>query len=58
VRAAFYTKRRGGTGLGLAIADRFVRSLAGHIDLVNLEGRGFEARIVLPADPRGGKMSG
>ncbi|PWB77212.1 MAG: hypothetical protein C3F15_03725 [Holophagae bacterium] len=58
VRAAFYTKRRGGTGLGLAIADRFVRSLGGHIDLVNLEGRGFEARIVLPADPRGGKMSG
>jgi len=58
VRAAFYTKRRGGTGLGLAIADRFVRSLGGHIDLVNLEGRGFEARIALPADPRGGKMSG
>ena len=57
VRAAFYTKRRGGTGLGLAIADRFVRSLGGHIDLVNLEGRGFEARIVLPADPRDGKMS-
>ena len=58
VRAAFYTRRRGGTGLGLAIADRFVSSLGGRIDLVNLEGRGFEARIFLPMDPRDGKMSG
>jgi len=58
VRAAFYTRRRGGTGLGLAIADRFVSSLGGRIDLVNLEGRGFEARILLPMDPRDGKMSG
>jgi len=58
VRAAFYTRRRGGTGLGLAIADRFVSSLGGHIDLVNLEGHGFEARIFLPLDPRDGKMSG
>ncbi len=57
VRSAFYTRRRGGTGLGLAIADRFVSSLGGRIDLVNLEGRGFEARIVLPIDPGDGKMS-
>jgi signal transduction histidine kinase len=57
VRSAFYTRRRGGTGLGLAIADRFVGSLGGRIDLVNLEGRGFEARIILPIDPRDGKMS-
>jgi len=57
VRSAFYTRRRGGTGLGLAIADRFVSSLGGRIDLVNLEGRGFEARIVLPIDPDDGKMS-
>lgn len=58
VRSAFYTRRRGGTGLGLAIADRFVSSLGGRIDLVNLEGRGFEARIVLPIDPRDGKIGG
>jgi hypothetical protein len=35
-----------------------VSSLGGRIDLVNLEGRGFEARISLPMDPRDGKMSG
>ena len=58
VRSAFYTKRRGGTGLGLAIADRFVGSQGGRIELVNLERRGFEARIVLPMDPRDVKMSG
>lgn len=58
VRSAFYTRRRGGTGLGLAIAERFVRSQGGRIDLVNLEGRGFEARVVLPMDPRDVKMSG
>jgi len=45
------------TGL-FAIADRFVSSLGGRIDLVNLEGRGFEARIVLPIDPRDGKIAG
>jgi hypothetical protein len=35
----------------LAIADRFVSSLGGRIDLVNLEGRGFEARIVCRSIP-------
>jgi len=58
VRSAFYTRRRGGTGLGLAIADRFVRAQGGRIELVNLERRGFEARVVLPMDPRDVKMSG
>lgn len=57
VRAAFYTRRRGGTGLGLAIAERFVTAQGGRIDLVNLEPHGFEARIVLPIDPRSVKMS-
>jgi len=58
VRSAFYTRRRGGTGLGLAIAERFVGSQGGRIELVNLEGRGFEARVVLPMNPRDVKMSG
>ncbi len=49
--------RRGGTGLGLAIAERFVTSQGGRIDLVNLEPCGFEARVVLPDDPRDVKMS-
>lgn len=57
VRAAFYTRRRGGTGLGLAIAERFVTAQGGRIDLVNLEPWGFEARVVLPDDPRDVKMS-
>ena len=57
VRAAFYTSRRGGTGLGLAIAERFVAAQGGRIDLENLQPQGFEARIVLPIDPRDVKMS-
>ncbi len=57
VRTAFYTRRRGGSGLGLAIAERFVTSQGGRIDLVNLDPRGFEARVVLPIDPRSVKMS-
>ena len=48
VRQAFYTRRRGGTGLGLAIADRFVTSMGGTIELVNIEPFGFEAAVVLP----------
>lgn len=58
VTSAFYTRRRGGTGLGLAIADRFARSQGGRIELRNLEGRGLEARVFLPIDPRDGKMTG
>jgi signal transduction histidine kinase len=57
VRAAFYTRRRGGTGLGLAIAERFVTAQGGRIELANLEPQGFEARVVLPIDPRDVKMS-
>ncbi len=57
VRGAFYTRRRGGTGLGLAIAERFVTAQGGRIDLVNLDPRGFEARVVLPIDPRNVNMS-
>ena len=48
VRRAFYTRRRGGSGLGLAIAERFIEAQNGHIDLVNLDPHGFEARVVLP----------
>jgi len=58
VRRAFYTRRRGGSGLGLAIAERFIEAQGGHIDLVNLESHGFEARIVLPIDREAGKISG
>jgi signal transduction histidine kinase len=57
VRRAFYTRRRGGSGLGLAIAERFIEAQGGHIDLVNLESYGFEARIVLPIDREAGKIS-
>jgi len=57
VRRAFYTKRRGGTGLGLAIAERFTHAHGGHIELVNLEPSGFEARVVLPRATGGGKMN-
>ena len=56
VKAAFYTRRRGGTGLGLAIADRIVAAHGGHVELVNLEPSGFEARVSLPAANGGGKM--
>jgi signal transduction histidine kinase len=56
VRQAFYTRRRGGTGLGLAIADRFVTSMGGTIELVNIEPFGFEAAVVLPVAVGDGKM--
>jgi len=58
VRKAFYTRRRGGSGLGLAIAERFIEAQGGHIDLVNLEPHGFEARVVLPIDRETVKISG
>jgi signal transduction histidine kinase len=58
VRRAFYTKRRGGSGLGLAIAERFIEAQGGHIDLVNLDPHGFEARIVLPIERETVKISG
>jgi signal transduction histidine kinase len=58
VRKAFYTRRRGGSGLGLAIAERFIEAQGGHIDLVNLEPHGFEARVVLPIDHETVKISG
>ena len=58
VRRAFYTRRRGGSGLGLAIAERFIEAQGGHIDLVNLDPHGFEARVVLPIDREAGKISG
>jgi signal transduction histidine kinase len=58
VRKAFYTKRRGGSGLGLAIAERFIEAQGGHIDLVNLDPHGFEARIVLPIERETVKISG
>ena len=58
VRKAFYTRRRGGSGLGLAIAERFIEAQGGHIDLVNLEPHGFEARVVLPIDREAVKISG
>jgi len=56
VRTAFYTRRRGGTGLGLAIAERFIAAQGGRIDLANLDPFGFEARVVLPIDPRDVKI--
>ncbi len=58
VRRAFYTRRRGGSGLGLAIAERFIEAQNGHIDLVNLEPHGFEARVVLPIDVEAVKIGG
>jgi signal transduction histidine kinase len=58
VRKAFYTRRRGGSGLGLAIAERFIDAQGGHIDLVNLEPHGFEARVVLPIEGETVKISG
>jgi signal transduction histidine kinase len=58
VRRAFYTRRRGGSGLGLAIAVRFVEAQGGHIDLVNLDPHGFEARVVLPIDREAGRITG
>jgi len=58
VRKAFYTRRRGGSGLGLAIAERFIEAQGGHIDLVNLEPHGFEARVVLPIDREAVKIGG
>jgi signal transduction histidine kinase len=58
VKSAFFTSRRGGTGLGLAIAERIVEAHGGRIDLVNLEPRGFEARVVLPITPEDGNMTG
>jgi signal transduction histidine kinase len=57
VRKAFYTRRRGGSGLGLAIAERFIEAQEGHIDLVNLEPHGFEARVFLPIDSEAVKIS-
>ena len=41
-------RKSGGSGLGLAIAERFIDAQGGHIDLINLEPHGFEARVVLP----------
>ena len=58
VRRAFYTRRRGGSGLGLAIAERFIEAQNGHIDLVNLDPHGFEARVVLPIDVEAVKIGG
>ena len=58
VRKAFYTRRRGGSGLGLAIAERFIDAQGGHIDLINLEPHGFEARVVLPIEGETVKISG
>lgn len=57
VREAFVTLKRGGTGLGLAIADRFVASHGGRLELENLEGGGFEARVALPLAGVGVKMT-
>jgi len=56
VRRAFYTRRRGGTGLGLAIAERIVTAHRGRLELVNLEPKGFEARVVLPRGDDDGKL--
>jgi signal transduction histidine kinase len=58
VRKAFYTRRRGGSGLGLAIAERFIDAHGGHIELVNHEPHGFEARVVLPIEVEAVKISG
>jgi signal transduction histidine kinase len=58
VRRAFYTRRRGGSGLGLAIAERFINAHGGHIELVNHEPHGFEARVVLPIEHEAVKISG
>jgi signal transduction histidine kinase len=41
----------GGLGLGMAIARSVVRSHGGEIELVNIEGRGLDAVIVLPLTP-------
>jgi len=56
VRRAFYTLRRGGTGLGLAIADRIITGHGGRLELVNLAGGGFEARVCLPRARGDGKI--
>jgi len=58
VREAFYTSRPGGTGLGLAVAERVARTHGGHIELCNVEGGGFEARVVLPRAPGDVKIDG
>jgi len=57
IREAFFTKKRGGSGLGLAIVERVISEHGGRLELRNLQGRGFEAGIVLPLLPDDGKMA-
>ncbi|AOU97905.1 hypothetical protein BI364_07955 [Acidihalobacter yilgarnensis] len=52
-RAFVHGSASGGIGLGLAIVERIARDHNGRLDLDNLPGGGFEARVTLPMNRHG-----
>lgn len=53
VFSPFFTTRKGHNGLGLTMACRFVELHAGFVEVRSVEGKGTEAKIVLPAVSKG-----
>ena len=47
----FFTTKSGGTGLGLPVARRIIEEHGGTIELVNHDGGGAIARVILPPAP-------